>query len=290
MGTLVLVKGKPSRLVGRLSIYLIYSENVMSLLGETAKILYKTGLCSFFSIYQDGFKLKYFPTKMSKKLWMSAIRKENAYEALDNFFIRHLKPGDVVIDAGANIGYYTLLSASIVGKEGYVYAIEAHPTIFSYLEKNIAFNDFKNIRCFNTALGDKSGQVNFSDRENDDLNQVDEDGAISIPVIEMDNLPISHQCIHLLKIDVEGYEKFVLQGARELLNKTDVILFESWDEHYKKFNYSLFDILQNLKKYGFSFMVYRDKSFSEIESNHNSVSCEDIVAVRDVEAFLKEFG
>ncbi|MFT6310647.1 MAG: FkbM family methyltransferase [Porticoccus sp.] len=262
----------------------------MSLLGETAKILYKTGLCRFFSIQQEGFKLKFFPTKMSKRLWISAIQKKNPYEVLDKFFTRHLKQGDIVIDAGANIGYYSLLSAAVVGASGYVYAIEAHPKTFSYLQKNIDFNTFENIQCFHTALGNESGEIKFSNKDSDDLNQVDSAGEISVPIIKLDDLPISNARINLLKVDVEGYEKFVLQGAAELLDRTDVILFESWDQHYRKFDYSLNDILAHLTGYGFLFMTYNENGFSEIENDYGSLDCEDIVAVRDIKQFLESLG
>jgi len=262
----------------------------MSLLGETARVLYKTGLSSFFSIQQNGFKLKYFPTKMSKRLWLSAIRKQQPYEVIDKFFTSHLKKGDIVVDVGANIGYYSLLSAAAVGINGYVYAIEAHPKTFSYLQRNINFNTFKNIQCFHTALGNKSGEIKFSNKDSDDLNQVDSDGEISVPIIRLDDLPIHNSRIHLLKIDVEGYEKFVLEGAACLLNKTDVILFESWNDHYKKFGYTLTDILTYLSSYGFFFMTYSKNGFSEIEKDYSSLNCEDIVAVRDIKQFLENLG
>jgi FkbM family methyltransferase len=262
----------------------------MSLLGETAKILYKTGLCRFFSIQQQGFKLKYFPTKMSKRLWISAIQKKNPYAVLDEFFIRHLKQGNIVIDAGANIGYYSLLSAAAVGASGYVYAIEAHPKTFSYLQKNINFNKFENIQSFHTALGNESGDIKFSNKDSDDLNQVDSAGDILVPIIRLDDLSIPDSRINLLKVDVEGYEKFVMQGAAKLLTRTDVILFESWDDHYRKFDYSLTDILAYLSSYGFLFMTYNANGFSEIEKDYSSLECEDIVAVRDIKQFLENLA
>mgnify|MGYP003387112476 CR=1 FL=1 len=107
----------------------------MSLLKEAAKVLYKTKLSPLFVIKKYGFKLRYFPTSMSKRLWVDSFEKKGIYEQTDAFYINYLEPGNVVIDAGANIGYYTLLSAERVGESGHVYAVEAHSKIYSYLKK-----------------------------------------------------------------------------------------------------------------------------------------------------------
>lgn len=261
----------------------------MSVLGETAKVLYKTGLCSLFSIQLNGFKLKYFPTKVSKRLWIDSFRNKHTFALLDSFFTGYLKPGHVVVDAGANIGYYTLLSAATVGEDGYVYAIEAHPRTYGFLQKNVAQNSFKNIRCFHTALGDEAGEIQFSDKDKDDLNQVDPQGELSVPIIRLDELPMTHQHIDLLKVDVEGFEKFVLLGASGLLDNVDTILFESWQEHFEKFGYTLDDILTQLSQHGFKFLVHGERGFQKIDIGYNSAICEDIVAVRDVDQFLAEF-
>jgi len=67
-----------------------------------------------------------------------------------------LKPGDVFVDVGANIGFFSLLASQIVGSEGRVVSIEPSPTIFAQLTANVALNRVGNIRLVNCAASDQS--------------------------------------------------------------------------------------------------------------------------------------
>jgi len=70
-----------------------------------------------------------------------------------------IKPGDVVIDVGANIGYYTLLFAKLVGPQGKVYAFEPHPDNFFLLKKNVDVNKYKNIIIEQKAVSNRAGKI-----------------------------------------------------------------------------------------------------------------------------------
>jgi FkbM family methyltransferase len=257
----------------------------MSLLGEVSKVLYKTKACSFFFIKKYGFKLRFFPTKISKRLWVDSFEKKGVYEPVDKFYFDYLKPGFVVVDVGANIGYYTLLSREIVGEDGYVYSIEAHPKIFSYLKKNISLNKYKNISTYNLALGNKKGHIVFSNQKKDDLNCVSDDGCLVIPISTLDALAIDRGNINLLKIDVEGYEKFVMMGARSTLERTDTIFFESWKRHFDKYNYCLSDIFGLLEGYGFTYFVNKENRYIKIDETYSAEECVDIIATKNPEIF-----
>jgi hypothetical protein len=74
-----------------------------------------------------------------------------------------LKPGDVFVDIGANVGYDSLLGSSLVGPLGRVIAIEASPTTFAELKKNIALNKSTNIRAVNVAVSDREGTLDLFD-------------------------------------------------------------------------------------------------------------------------------
>ncbi len=262
----------------------------MTLIRETAKLLYKTRLCSLFRIQKHGFRLRYFPTSMSKRLWLDPFEKRDSYREVDDFFLACLRPGDVVVDAGANIGYYSLLSSTIVGGQGKVYAIEAHPRIYDYLSANIRLNRAASVKTFHTALGSNEGHIRFSDKRKDDLNQVTEEGNIIVPLKTLDSLPLSGEPIRLLKIDVEGYEKFVLEGAEKVLARTDIVFFEAWSEHFRKYDYRLEDILRFLNELGFGFLAYRNGGLHAIDETFEPDDCINLVAVRDTEAFKRETG
>ena len=70
-----------------------------------------------------------------------------------------VKKGDVDLDLGANIGYYTLIFAKIVGKNGKVFAFEPDLTNFTLLKKNVEINGYKNVVLINKAVSDKTGKL-----------------------------------------------------------------------------------------------------------------------------------
>jgi FkbM family methyltransferase len=133
--------------------------------------------------------------------------------------ISSLKPGDVVFDIGAHIGFYTILFAKAVGEKGKVIAFEPEEESFKNLENNLKLNDLKNALIFQKALGDESkesklylGQTigNFSlvktyekAIESEEVEIVKGD-----QFVKEKNLSIPK----LVKIDVEGYEYSVISG------------------------------------------------------------------------------
>lgn len=252
----------------------------MSLLRELSKVLYKTGACRLFLIKKYGYKLRFNPTKISRRLWVDSFEKRGVYQLVDRFFLFYLKPSYVVVDVGANIGYYTLLSAEKVGPSGKVYAFEAHPKIYKYLEENIHLNHFDNVETFPVALGGQVGSVRFSDQSKDDMNNVTDAGEITVHMDALDNKMKSVSRVNLLKIDVEGYEKFVLSGSSETLGKTDTIFFEAWDKHFSKYGYKLQDIFSILSPYGFSYFLNDEAGYKEIGVDYIPDRCVDIIATK----------
>ncbi len=149
------------------------------------------------------------------------------YEAGTLAFIKeHLNPGDTYIDVGANIGWHALVAAKAVGPDGAIWCFEPSPRMFNILEKNIDANDFKNAHCFQCGIGNKNEEVKFY--LNDQVNrgessaivQMDNAEEIVIHVLPLDKV-LSNQSVQpqMIKIDVEGMEDLVLEGASETLSK-----------------------------------------------------------------------
>jgi len=205
------------------------------------------------------------------------------------FFTTYLRSGDVVVDVGANIGTLSLCASRSVGVSGKVYSIEPHPRTFSYLKHNLEINRIHNVTAYNCAAGNSSGIIHLSDKMADDENTVihDETGLI-VPVHTLDELFSLEKHIHLLKLDVEGYEKFVLEGASEMLSRTELIYFEAWKQHFSRFDYCFADVWQILNIHGFeTFRFITAKHITTISKDYQPLHCENLIAMRDVDDFKR---
>lgn len=164
-----------------------------------------------------------------------------------------LRAGDVCLDVGANIGNFSLFASKIVGKHGKVFAFEAHPATYHYAKRNIALNAMKNIICEQKAVGEKRGSISFSDDSYDDVNHVQKEGGVSVEMITLDEyLPLQgEKIVAFMKIDIEGYELFALEGAATLLQKTKYVLFEAYEKSASSYGYHVEDVYNFFLQNGF---------------------------------------
>ena len=235
-----------------------------------ARGLMGLGVSPLLKIRQHGFQMRFFPTALSAELWI-----DPDCRGVDQaFFQKYLRAGDVVVDVGANVGNLALLAASLVGPMGKVYAVEPHPRTFHFLQQNIAINKFANVQAVNLALGNRQAKVLLTDNKWDDLNRVCEgEPGIEVGMRPLDDLTIAEPEIHLLKIDVEGFEKFVLEGAATTLQKTQCVYFEASEEHSRIYSYAARDLLTILKRAEFD--VYRLSESSHIVPvTEQNLACE----------------
>jgi len=254
----------------------------------TAKILIKTNLCRFFTIRQSHYSLKFFPTALSQNKWIN----QNYVHAADDPFLQHyIKNGDKIIDVGANIGTVTLLASTLIGNSGTVYSIEPHPKTFNYLQENLKFNDTDNVVTFNVAIGDKNSTIGFSDKKSDDQNQVSFSNTnLTVPLKKLDDLNIQEDTIDLLKIDSIGFEKFVLLGSKNILEKTRCIqlpISGSYPKFFQTYGYEYEEILQILRKHNFEIFEYdNEKNLFHLDSNSIPTKG-DLLAISDTKNFVE---
>ncbi|MDD5031953.1 MAG: FkbM family methyltransferase [Patescibacteria group bacterium] len=136
---------------------------------------------------------------------------------------RILKPGDIIYDIGANIGYYALLEARIVGDKGKVYAIEPVPDNVKNLVKNISLNNYKNIAVYNLAIGgdDRNGYIYSSDKSNwcsmNCRGYNNSSGRIPVKVMSLDSFIEGKDYPDVVRMDVEGYETEIIKGMKHIL-------------------------------------------------------------------------
>ena len=255
--------------------------------------LFQLRLSSVFWFGRNGYKMRIFYVPFAFWLWTE--REGRSHLRSDEIFYKtFLKEGDTVVDAGANIGLCTLMSGRLVGTEGHVHSFEPHPRTYRQLVSNIKLNKLKNVKSYNLGLSNKKETVSFSDEYVSDINHVDknkiEKKQIQVELSTLDNiLEQGVREIALLKLDVEGYELFAIEGAQETLKKTRLIYFESSKRAFDREGYGLSDIRQFLAQNDFT--VYHNKDefvLEKVSDDYESVSkYENLIALRtkDIEWF-----
>ena len=137
---------------------------------------------------------------------------------------KRVKPGWKVVDIGAHIGYYTLILSRLVGPTGRVFCFEPVPINFRFLCENICLNNCANVEPVNRAVTDTHQQIAFEMPEDDPLPgtvsflESNVRGNLTVEAVSLDEFFHSGpERIDFLKMDVEGAEDKVLEGARGLI-------------------------------------------------------------------------
>lgn len=170
------------------------------------------------------------------------------------FITEFLRAGDIFLDVGANIGLYTL-PASRIAENGQVIAVEPSLRNRERLEENLRLNGITSVRVEACALGEKAGEMAFCDA--DALAHVEQDGTgPQVPVRTLDSI-LPEGEISLLKVDVEGFELSVFQGAENAMRagKLPVILFEMNHSH-ERYGVTEADIFGFLRAHGYQIARY----------------------------------
>jgi FkbM family methyltransferase len=172
-----------------------------------------------------------------------------------------VKPGDCVLDIGANLGIVTLRLAQLVGELGVVHAFEPNPGLSKLLRDSIEQNQLRNVHLHGIAIGSEEGTIDLVfPRENSGKGTISsarsQAGWTSIPVQVKLLSRIAEEFrfdrVRLVKIDVEGFEAEVLQGAESWLAKSppDAFVFETND---KRPSGEPDPVLSLLSRYDYSF-------------------------------------
>lgn len=164
-----------------------------------------------------GLVMRCYPDSLSGSRMLYANSHPDWYEM---WFVRHyLRPGDGFLDIGANIGVYTLLAAPILGPSGWIMAFEPGIKTLERLRENIQLNGLGGVVVHAAAVGEKAGTVRFT-QSHDTTNRIEtgagDVGSRDVPVVRLDEVT-SGRPWSLAKVDVEGAEPLVLQGAEGML-------------------------------------------------------------------------
>ncbi len=142
---------------------------------------------------------------------------------------RTVRPGDVAVDVGANVGFITLTLARHTGVSGSVFAFEPTAAAFARLERNLAMNEFPQVHALKLGLSDKVGTTRARLQSSYRIDGKDEVLEEEIELTTLDAWVGSERLARLdfLKIDTDGMEAQVLRGAQDSLRRLrPVVLFE----------------------------------------------------------------
>jgi len=187
-------------------------------------------------------------------LWYSKIYEK----ATTEYCKRVIKEGDVVIDVGANLGYFTLLFSKLVGESGQVHAFEPSPLIFKLLKKNVELNGYTNVILHQKAVSNENTSMKFYiNKQWHSWSSLQPrkytEEIINVDVVTLDSLGIMPD---LIKMDTEGVEYSVLCGMQNILEEQKVLkLVLEFHPEFSEFNArGIFDILEDFN------LEYMDKN------------------------------
>jgi FkbM family methyltransferase len=174
-----------------------------------------------------------------------------------------LRPGDTLLDIGANIGRMTVLGSRLVGDGGHVHAFEPNPKVISGLYRNIALNGCGNVTVWPQAVSDRIGTITFSMPVGTNsawasIRELDADKSmrIDVPCLTIDSLIDRLPTVRLVKIDVEGAEFMALSGMKRLLERDHPhILLELSDAWLRELGASAQAVCDLFRGFGYS--LYR---------------------------------
>jgi FkbM family methyltransferase len=192
-----------------------------------------------------------------------------------HWFIRTVKPGDTVVDAGANIGYYTIIASKLVGDKGKVYAFEPDPKNFDLLEKNVRMNGCSgNVVLERKALSNRKGTIKlFISVENKGDHRIYQPegptrDSVEVEAVRLDEYFKEYQHgIDVFKTDTQGADGVILEGMKGLLERqsgTPTIFMEFWPKALLGMGTDGGELLKMLQSYRYRFYEYVPKSDNEV--------------------------
>lgn len=203
----------------------------------------------------------------------SAIVREGAWAPRDiALFRQHIQPGDVVLDVGANFGHHSVVFSKLVTSSGRVLAIEAQRVMYQLIHANAVLNQCANIVPIHAAAGKERSTVTLYPTSYDGANnfgalgidlkaETTSDKGEEVDAYPLDDLLESHlqgRKSNFVKIDVQAFELFVLQGMREILQRDKPTVFiEISPLWMKRAGYDFREIYLLLKDLGYN-LHHRD--------------------------------
>jgi FkbM family methyltransferase len=248
---------------------------------------------------ETGAKLSlYSDDQFSKAIFVQRFEADER-----DFICRYLAAGDIFVDVGANIGLFTLLGAGVVGPHGKVYALEPTTTTYERLVHNVTQNHLKNVTCFQVAL---------SDQDEERMLTISTEGlaawnSLAHPCVgthfaqeqircyQWDTFVTEHDLtgrVTLMKIDIEGWEFYMLQGAQVTLRRADApdLLVEFTEVNANAAGVTGAAVYELLETFGYRLYRIVPKQKSLYPAIEKEYGYENLVATKRIEQVCRRTG
>jgi FkbM family methyltransferase len=213
-----------------------------------------------------------------KLLYSSFKKKQDADEIA--YLKKEIKSGDVVLDIGANIGFYATIISELVGKTGKVYCFEPDKINFKYLQN--AVRSLQNITPINAAVSDKTGTLEIftSHRLNVDHRTYKPekyDSSYLVESVKIDDYLSKDRKVNFVKIDIQGAEFFAFKGMMETLsnNKGLQILTEFWPFALKSSGSSAEELLKFMNSLGYQAYLFSNAKLTDLNMSNLHLISDD---------------
>jgi FkbM family methyltransferase len=236
--------------------------------------------------WYHGLKINlYLGNDMSRPTFIGGCIEPNEFVFMESI----LKPSMVMMDVGANDGFFTVLAARQVGEKGRVYAFEPSEREYARLQANLELNQLSNVQTVRKAVANAGGQGLLRICEyghegqntlGDFVHKVSEEGVQDVELCTLDDFFKDEKLSRLdfIKIDVEGAEHKVLSGGRELISRfKPVIMLELLDSALNKQGSSAKEVVSLLNDMGYLIYDFSPKTGRLAESDLKAHS-DNIVA------------
>ena len=181
----------------------------------------------------------------------------------------YIPNGGICVDAGANVGHWSLVFSRFVGPAGRVYAFEPFPDFFGRLGQNVALNNLSNVETIQSALSDENGSIEFDGAACHLAwaKDASEGPKIRIPCVTLSDFVQQHELPRLdfVKMDIEGAELLALRGMDPLFKKgwRPALCLELHEVLCQGLGYSTVDIKKYLAGWGYTgWILHRGRRLS----------------------------
>ena len=201
---------------------------------------------------------------------------------------KHLKPGDIFVDIGANLGYFTLLASGLVGPSGKVISFEPATKTYNFCKKNVELNKLTNVELYNNGLWNEKMTLIISDSNQLGGNHISDKGD-SIECITLDSLDLTPD---MIKMDIEGAEPYALQGMVRTLKRCHPVIVLEINRHCLRtyFKKDTEDIWQLLTDLGYEITVIPSNQKVESVETLNALCPKDeLIDILAIHLSMRKF-